>query len=95
MGSDRRQVFVLPHRMFWAALVVFLLIAQTLVARTPGPVVEAGRPNLIILAQTWFTIQEACLATLKATALVMQIFFGAILFVGFYILRGRAIDRPS
>jgi hypothetical protein len=94
MGSDRRQVFVLPHWMFWAALVVFLLIAQTLVARTPRPV-EAGCPNLISLAQTWFTIQEACLATRKATALVMRIFFGAILFVGFYILRGRAIDRPS
>jgi TRAP-type mannitol/chloroaromatic compound transport system permease large subunit len=93
MGSDRRQVFVLPHRMFWAALDVFLLIAQTFIARTPGPV-EADRPNLI-LAQIWFTIQEACLATLKTTALVMRIFFGAILFVGFYILRGRAIDRPS
>jgi hypothetical protein len=93
MGSDRRQVFVLPHRMFWAALVVFLLIAHTLVARTRDPV-EAGRPNLI-LAQIWFTIQEACLATLEATALVMRIFFCAILFVEFYILKGRAIDRPS
>ena len=37
---------------------------------------------------TWLTIREACLATLKATAMVMWIFFGATLFVGFFILKG-------
>jgi tripartite ATP-independent transporter DctM subunit len=37
---------------------------------------------------TWPTIQEACVATLKATAMVMWIFFGATMFVGFFILKG-------
>jgi len=37
---------------------------------------------------TWITVREASLATLKATAMVMWIFFGATLFVGFFILKG-------
>ena len=37
---------------------------------------------------TWTTVREASLATLKATAMVMWIFFGATLFVGFFILKG-------
>src|SRR5262245_36778613 len=37
---------------------------------------------------TWQTIQEAGIATLKATAMVMWIFFGATMFVGFFILKG-------
>ena len=36
----------------------------------------------------WLTIREASIATLKATAMVMWIFFGATLFVGFFILKG-------
>jgi tripartite ATP-independent transporter DctM subunit len=37
---------------------------------------------------SWITIREASRATLKATAMVMWIFFGATLFVGFFILKG-------
>jgi len=37
---------------------------------------------------TWETINEAGIATLKATAMVMWIFFGATMFVGFFILKG-------
>ena len=37
---------------------------------------------------TWPAIQEAALATLKATAMVMWIFFGATMFVGFFIVKG-------
>jgi tripartite ATP-independent transporter DctM subunit len=37
---------------------------------------------------TWDTIRDACIATLKATAMVMWIFFGATMFVGFFILKG-------
>jgi tripartite ATP-independent transporter DctM subunit len=37
---------------------------------------------------TWATIEEASIATLKATAMVMWIFFGATMFVGFFILKG-------
>lgn len=36
----------------------------------------------------WLAIQEAAIATLKATAMVMWIFFGATMFVGFFILKG-------
>jgi tripartite ATP-independent transporter DctM subunit len=37
---------------------------------------------------TWPAIEEAALATLKATAMVMWIFFGATMFVGFFIVKG-------
>lgn len=37
---------------------------------------------------TWLAIQEAAIATLKATAMVMWIFFGATMFVGFFIIKG-------
>jgi tripartite ATP-independent transporter DctM subunit len=37
---------------------------------------------------TWPAIQEAAISTLKATAMVMWIFFGATMFVGFFIVKG-------
>ncbi|MEP7084512.1 MAG: TRAP transporter large permease subunit [Betaproteobacteria bacterium] len=37
---------------------------------------------------TWPNLQEAAIATLKATAMVMWIFFGATMFVGFFIVKG-------
>ena len=37
---------------------------------------------------TWSAISEASIATLKATAMVMWIFFGATMFVGFFIVKG-------
>src|SRR4051794_32133398 len=36
----------------------------------------------------WVAVQEAAIATLKATAMVMWIFFGATMFVGFFIVKG-------
>src|SRR5262245_21446267 len=36
----------------------------------------------------WPAIEEAAIATLKATAMVMWIFFGATMFVGFFIIKG-------
>jgi tripartite ATP-independent transporter DctM subunit len=36
----------------------------------------------------WIAVQEAAFATLKATAMVMWIFFGATMFVGFFIVKG-------
>ncbi len=36
----------------------------------------------------WTAIREAGIATLKATAMVMWIFFGATMFVGFFIVKG-------
>ena len=37
---------------------------------------------------SWTAIHEAAMATLKATAMVMWIFFGATMFVGFFIIKG-------
>src|SRR5919204_3868251 len=36
----------------------------------------------------WLNIGDAAIATLKATAMVMWIFFGATMFVGFFIVKG-------
>src|SRR5690349_7412804 len=36
----------------------------------------------------WINLADAATATLKATAMVMWIFFGATMFVGFYIVKG-------
>jgi tripartite ATP-independent transporter DctM subunit len=36
----------------------------------------------------WLAVQDAAIATLKATAMVMWIFFGATMFVGFFIVKG-------
>jgi tripartite ATP-independent transporter DctM subunit len=36
----------------------------------------------------WPSVEEAAIATLKATAMVMWIFFGATMFVGFFIVKG-------
>ncbi len=36
----------------------------------------------------WPAVEEAAIATLKATAMVMWIFFGATMFVGFFIIKG-------
>src|SRR3954466_8691071 len=36
----------------------------------------------------WVNVHEACMATLKATSMVMWIFFGATMFVGFFIVKG-------
>jgi len=37
---------------------------------------------------SWKSLEEAIIATLKSTAMVMWIFFGATMFVGFFILKG-------
>jgi tripartite ATP-independent transporter DctM subunit len=37
---------------------------------------------------TWTAIHEAAMSTLKATGMVMWIFFGATMFVGFFIVKG-------
>jgi tripartite ATP-independent transporter DctM subunit len=36
----------------------------------------------------WITVQEACVTTLKATAMVLWIMFGATVFVGLYVFQG-------
>jgi len=37
---------------------------------------------------TWATVRDACMVTLKATAMVLWIMFGATIFVGLYVIEG-------
>ncbi|MDR9484104.1 MULTISPECIES: TRAP transporter large permease [Sediminimonas] len=37
---------------------------------------------------TWATVRDACMTTLKASAMVIWIMFGATIFVGLYVLEG-------
>ena len=78
-----------------APIILILVALGVIFLGVATPVEAAGIGTfgaLIVCAMhrrlTWTTIREASLATLKATAMVMWIFFGATLFVGFFILKG-------
>ena len=76
-------------------ILLILLVLGIIFLGIATPVEAAGIGTLgafIVCAShrrlTWLTIQDASIATLKATAMVMWIFFGATMFVGFFILKG-------
>ena len=76
-------------------MLVILLVLGVIFFGIATPVEAAGIGTfgaLIVCALhrrlTWVALQEAGLATLKATAMVMWIFFGATMFVGFFIVKG-------
>ncbi len=95
---DERVSFVEKLRLLQRTIMPILLILLVLGVIFLGiatPVEAAGIGTFgafIVCAAhrrlTWPTVQEACVATLKATAMVMWIFFGATMFVGFFILKG-------
>ena len=67
--------------------VIFLGIA------TPVEAAGVGTFGALVIAAlhrrlNWINIHDAAIATLKATAMVMWIFFGATMFVGFFIVKG-------
>ncbi|HUL66872.1 MAG TPA: TRAP transporter large permease subunit [Burkholderiaceae bacterium] len=67
--------------------VIFLGIATPVEAAgigTFGALVVCGTHGRL----NWINIADASIATLKATAMVMWIFFGATMFVGFFIVKG-------
>src|SRR5262245_42080234 len=67
--------------------VIFFGIATPVEAAgigTFGAVVISGLYRQL----SWTAMRDAVIATLKATAMVMWIFFGATMFVGFFILKG-------
>src|SRR5438105_7454561 len=67
--------------------VIFFGIATPVEAAgigTFGAIVVCGLHRRL----TWIALWEAGIATLKATAMVMWIFFGATMFVGFFIVKG-------
>lgn len=95
---EERVDFREKMRLLQGTIAPFLLIVLVLGVIFVGiatPVEAAGIGTfgaLIVSAMnrrlTWPAIQEAAIATLKATAMVMWIFFGATMFVGFFIVKG-------
>jgi len=78
-----------------APILVILLVLGVIFFGVATPVEAAGIGTfgaLVVCALhrrlTWIALSEAGLATLKATAMVMWIFFGATMFVGFFIVKG-------
>src|SRR5437660_11200745 len=76
-------------------VLVILLVLGIIFFGIATPVEAAGIGTfgaLVVCALhrrlTWVAIYEASVATLKATAMVMWIFFGATMFVGFFIVKG-------
>ncbi|MEL6234910.1 MAG: TRAP transporter large permease subunit [Pseudomonadota bacterium] len=75
-----------------ALIVIVLGVIFTGVA-TPVEAAGIGTFGAFIVAAIhrkldWATIREACLTTLKASAMVIWIMFGATIFVGLYVLEG-------
>ncbi len=78
-----------------APIFLILLVLGVIFFGIATPVEAAGIGTfgaLIVCALhrrlNWVSIQDAAIATLKATAMVMWIFFGATMFVGFFIVKG-------
>src|SRR5690348_1791862 len=76
-------------------VLVILLVLGIIFFGIATPVEAAGIGTfgaLVVAALhrrlTWVALNEAAIATLKATAMVMWIFFGATMFVGFFIVKG-------
>jgi tripartite ATP-independent transporter DctM subunit len=75
-----------------ALIIVVLGVIFTGVA-TPVEAAGIGTFGAFIVAAIhrkldWYTISEACITTLKASAMVIWIMFGATIFVGLYVLEG-------
>ena len=78
-----------------APILLILLVLGVIFFGVATPVEAAGIGTFGALAVSamhrrlsWTTIEGAAIATLKATAMVMWIFFGATMFVGFFIVKG-------
>jgi tripartite ATP-independent transporter DctM subunit len=78
-----------------APLLLILLVLGIIFVGIATPVEAAGIGTFGALFASalnrrlnWPAIEEAAIATLKATAMVMWIFFGATMFVGFFIIKG-------
>jgi tripartite ATP-independent transporter DctM subunit len=75
------------------ALIVLVLGVIFTGVATPVEAAGIGTFGAIFVAAmhrrlSWSNLQEAALTTLKASAMVLWIIFGASIFVGFYILQG-------
>src|SRR5881394_70980 len=78
-----------------APIALILLVLGVIFFGIATPVEAAGIGTfgaLVVCALNrrlnWINVHEAAIATLKATSMVMWIFFGATMFVGFFIVKG-------
>ena len=78
-----------------APVLLIVLVLGVIFVGIATPVEAAGIGTFGALAVcalhgrlNWVNVQDAGMATLKATAMVMWIFFGATMFVGFFIIKG-------
>ena len=76
-------------------ILLIILVLGVIFVGIATPVEAAGIGTFGALAVcalhrrlTWPALYEAAMSTLKATAMVMWIFFGATMFVGFFIIKG-------
>ncbi len=89
-----REKLALLRKMGAPITLIFVVFA-TLFSGAATPVEAAGIGtfgSFMVAALhgqlDWRTVREACLTTLKASAMVIWIMFGATIFVGLYVLEG-------
>jgi tripartite ATP-independent transporter DctM subunit len=89
----REKLRLLKNTIAPILLIVLVLGVIFLGIATPVEAAGIGTFGALVVSAlhrrlNWLAIQEAAIATLKATAMVMWIFFGATMFVGFFIVKG-------
>ncbi|ETW14796.1 TRAP dicarboxylate transporter subunit DctM [Roseivivax marinus] len=91
--SSRDKLRLLGNMAAPIALIVVVLGVIFSGVATPVEAAGIGTFGAFIVAAIhrkldWPTVREACLTTLKASAMVIWIMFGATIFVGLYVLEG-------
>lgn len=91
--STREKIHLLGKMSAPIVLIVVVLGVIFSGVATPVEAAGIGTFGAFIVAAIhrrldWPTIREACLTTLKASAMVIWIMFGATIFVGLYVLEG-------
>jgi tripartite ATP-independent transporter DctM subunit len=91
--SGREKLQLLKNTIAPILLIVLVLGVIFVGIATPVEAAGIGTFGALFISAlhrrlNWPGIQEAAIATLKATAMVMWIFFGATMFVGFFIVKG-------
>ncbi|MBN2907439.1 MAG: TRAP transporter large permease subunit [Rhodobacteraceae bacterium] len=91
--SGREKVRLMGNMSAPLVLIVVVLGVIFTGVATPVEAAGIGTFGAFIVAAIhrkldWYTIREACTTTLKASAMVIWIMFGATIFVGLYVLEG-------
>jgi len=91
--STREKVRLMGNMAAPLVLIVVVLGVIFSGVATPVEAAGIGTYGAFIVAAIhrkldWQTVREACITTLKASAMVIWIMFGATIFVGLYVLEG-------